>query len=144
MHKPGHEVLAKPFVFIRFLFRAEMNSVVKHSCAQFGPAVAQPESVEILHLEACPAGISFRYRGEPQVYFSLNMSRDSQGPTAVCAFRRPVPGVISGRGRADGLSRDGLLDEWTCKQDWQVTEVPVMSWQGLFDKYSLGKKDCRQ
>ena len=34
---------------------------------------------------------------------------------------------------SDGLSRGGLLDEWTKSQDWDIEEVSLPDWSSLKD-----------
>ena len=55
---------------------------------------------------------------------------------ALLGARLWVEWIDSESNPADGLSRDGLSDEWTCKQQWSLSEFvfpPALDQSGLLE-----------
>ena len=48
-------------------------------------------------------------------------------------------GIDSASNPADGLSRDGIRDQWTLKQGWEITEIPPEEFQRVAEYMAQDK-----
>ncbi len=83
--------------------------------------------------EAAAASIIRASSGEEDVHL---LAQASQVRLALLGARLWVEWIDSESNPADGLSRDGLSDEWTCQQQWSLSEFafpPALDQSGLLE-----------
>ena len=76
------------------------------------------------------AGLISGYSSAEDSACMLGVVHITLAPLSYRVWWEHVPSEVN---PSDGLSRGGLLDEWTLSQDWDIREVSLPDWSNLID-----------